>query len=74
MFKELSRIVILILMCTFITACQNENKEQTKEKIKSILNNAQFSNSIFIDELQKKYNDLLQDETAEKRDFLNTFE
>lgn len=55
-------------------AYQEKEKEQIKEKIKSLLNNAQFSNSIFIGDLKDKYNDLLQEDTEEKTDSLNTFE
>ncbi|MFO7889875.1 MAG: SH3 domain-containing protein [bacterium] len=55
-------------------AYNKKDKKETKEKIKSILNNAQFSNSIFISDLQEKYNNLIQEQTAEKADSLNTFE
>jgi len=55
-------------------AYEEKNINETKDKIKSILENDQFSNSIFIDEVRKKYRNLLQEKSREETDTLDTYE
>ena len=55
-------------------AYDEKNINETKDKIKSILENDQFSNSIFIDEVRKKYRNLLQEKSREEADSLDVYE